>query len=282
MFGPAPDHRQHIGRAGPRPHPRIRLDRLAQGEGGPRQRLDLVHLVRRGGTVPEREFSPRCNAHAFQHGRCAIGIIGIIKRMVQNGIAHGAVMAVIAALDPQRHMIAQRPRDFGTPWPQSQDNLASGHSTLHRINPPAIPGWVHGPRIAFDKHAAALLEKAQIGARQFLRIGHIGRIGVMNSADNRGGDMRLFQRKAFGIDHLGLHPIGFDRFQILQIFFHLFRIAGKFQPAGLPDQMLGTCRLDQQHMFGHAIFNQGQSGLGGFQMPLRRGGAPIAIEKRRG
>jgi hypothetical protein len=151
----APDDRHHVRRAGPRAHPRIRVEPLGEREELARDGLGAVELDRGFHAVAQRELGPGGEPDAGTHRREEIAALGVEHRVVEHGGTGGTVVHVVAALDRERQVVAQRPRDGFGPWSESDDRVARRDPPFHRTH---FPARLERRGVALHEAPAKLLE----------------------------------------------------------------------------------------------------------------------------
>src|SRR5262245_38411360 len=83
-----------IRKAGPRPKPRRKLERLADGEEFVCVRQQEIELYRRRWGIAAREFRPGRDTQALLHRRDAIAVFDVDHRAIQASITTGLKMPV--------------------------------------------------------------------------------------------------------------------------------------------------------------------------------------------
>src|SRR5438034_7338670 len=91
MAGTAPDHRDHIGKAGTPAQPRRRLHPLPERKQFAGERLVASELYGARRRVAIGEFDARRQANPREHWCQHVSTITVLQRMAERGVAADAV-----------------------------------------------------------------------------------------------------------------------------------------------------------------------------------------------
>src|SRR5258708_13979571 len=160
----AADHRARIRKAGARADPGLILDRVAEGKQVARGRQHAAELDRRRRSVAGGKFSAGGDADALLHGRNAIAVVSIENRPRQTRVAARTEVAVIAALDGERQIDAERTEQIGRPRPERHHGDISVDRALYGVDPPPRTQAVQAARVPRDGHAAERRKTCRIGS----------------------------------------------------------------------------------------------------------------------
>jgi len=109
------DHRDHIGQTRPAAHPGFGFQSFGQRKQFAGQRFIARELDRARRRIAISELDASRQADTLSHRRERKAAIGIPHGMAERGIALDTIMHVIAALYPQRDLIAEWSKDIVGP-----------------------------------------------------------------------------------------------------------------------------------------------------------------------
>jgi len=131
------DDREHIRGAGARSHPWGCINASGQREKAPRQRLETFQLDGCWRGIAMGEFRTGCQTDAVRHGSEDVAIIRVIDGVVENGVALGVVVHVIATFDAHGERIAQRMCEFLRPRAEANHDVPGGDGSGLRVYRPS-------------------------------------------------------------------------------------------------------------------------------------------------
>ena len=111
-------------------------------------------------------------------------------------------MAVIAALDAERHPDAERFQHVRRPWTERHHDIVGVDVALIGIHAPLAVGAVQRARIAVDEHAAEGGKARRIGACHHQWIGERGDVRPHQRVAEYRRKARLQRKRALGIERL--------------------------------------------------------------------------------
>ncbi len=200
VSGRGADHRARIRETGPAAHPRGRFDRLPEREQPLRRRQQPVELHRRRRRIARGEFGARGQPDALLHRRQAIADLGVDHRPRQRGIAGAAVVAVIAALDPERQLDPERLEQIRRKRPKRHHRRRGLERAFRRLDPPMSVGAGERARIAAYHYPAERGKARRQGLGHRERVGHAGDAPPVHrvAKDRRQGGLEL--ARALGLE----------------------------------------------------------------------------------
>ena len=83
------------------------------------------------------EFRAGCQTDAVRHGSEDVAIIRVIDGVVENGVALGVVVHVIAALNAHGERIAERACKFLRPRAEGDHDISGGDGSGLRVDCPS-------------------------------------------------------------------------------------------------------------------------------------------------
>ena len=139
---------------------------------------------------------------ALLHRGQRIAVFGVDHRPRQRGVALRIEMAVIAALDAERHLDAERLQHVRRPRPERDHGILGIDRALVGIDAPLAVGAMQRARIALDEHAAERGKARRIGARHHQRIGERGDVRPHQRVAEHRREARLERERALGVERL--------------------------------------------------------------------------------
>ena len=139
LAGKGADDRAHVGQAGAPAEPRLGLLRRADRKQLAGERFEPVDMGGRRRIVGPGEFGPGGETQPLRHRRDQIALLDVEHRSAQGRVAPWFVMPVVAALDEERQLEAERPDEIVRPGPKRDHDLRRRDATLVGRNHPASP-----------------------------------------------------------------------------------------------------------------------------------------------
>ena len=187
-----------------------------------------------------------------------------------------AEVAVIAALDRERQLDAERVEQVGRPRPERHHRGLGIDRPFRGVDAPAAGGLVQPHGVALHHDPAQRLESGDIGLRHRERIGDARRVLPEHGVTKHRGERRLEGARGLGVEHAQRHA-ELRRDGALARRAGEARVAAiELEPAGVAHVALGARLGHQRFVLADRAGEQRPHRLHGLDEALRRG---IAAER---